>query len=162
MQNRLFKNDGHGNFTVDLAAFGNNLNGINTAVAVAYDFNHDGYLDLFVGGRSAPREYGKLPASFLFVNDGKGHFTDIAETKNPEIAHVGMVTGACWADVTGDTAKELIITGEWMAPRIFGYHKDHFEEVQTNLNDLSGWWGISFRSGCKWRWKNGPDPWKYW
>jgi hypothetical protein len=51
-----------------------------------------------------------------------------------------MVTGACWADVVGDTAKELIITGEWMAPRIFSYHADHFEEVQTNLKDLSGWW----------------------
>ncbi|HET7000077.1 MAG TPA: FG-GAP-like repeat-containing protein [Puia sp.] len=140
MQNRLFKNDGHGNFTIEPAAFGNNLNGINTAVAIAYDFNHDGYPDLFVGGRSVPREYGNPPSSFLFVNDGKGHFADIAATKNPDITHVGMVTGACWADVTGDTAKELIITGEWMAPRIFSFHTDHFEEVQTNLKDLSGWW----------------------
>jgi hypothetical protein len=140
MQNRLFKNDGHGNFTIDPGAFGNNLNGVNTSVAVAYDFNHDGFLDLFVGGRSVPREYGKPPASFLFVNDGKGHFTDIAETRNPEIAHVGMVTGACWADVTGDSSKELIISGEWMSPRIFSYHTDHFEELQTNLKDLSGWW----------------------
>jgi hypothetical protein len=140
MQNRLFKNDGHGNFTIDPSAFGNNLNGINTAVAIAYDFNHDGFPDLFVGGRSVPREYGKPPTSFLFVNDGKGHFTDMAEAKNPDIAHVGMVTGACWADVTGDSSRELIIVGEWMAPRIFSYHKDHFEEVLTNLKDLSGWW----------------------
>ncbi len=140
MQNRLFKNDGHGNFTLDPGAFANNLNGMNTAVAIAYDFNHDGFPDLFVGGRDVPREYGSSPASYLFVNDGKGHFTDIAASKNPDIAHIGMVTGACWANITGGPDKDLVITGEWMTPRIFRYTKDHFEEVQTNLKNLFGWW----------------------
>ena len=51
-----------------------------------------------------------------------------------------MVTGAAWADITGDTAKELIITGEWMAPRIFTWQTDHFAEVATNLSGLFGWW----------------------
>jgi enediyne biosynthesis protein E4 len=140
MQNRLFKNDGHGNFTIDAAAFANNLNGVNTSVAVDYDFNHDGFPDLFVGGRSVPREYGSAPASFLYLNDGKGHFTDIAATRNPDIAHVGMVTGACWANISGGRDKDLIIAGEWMSPRIFSFKKDHFEEIKTNLNNLSGWW----------------------
>ncbi len=140
MQLRLFKNDGKGNFTLDANAFPNNTNGANTNVAVAYDFNHDGSSDLFVGGRSVPGEYGISPASFLFVNDGKGHFTDMAKTKNPDIAHIGMVTGAAWADITGDKNKELIIVGEWMAPRIFSFNGDHFEEIKTNLNDLYGWW----------------------
>ncbi len=140
MQNRLFKNDGKGNFTIDPGAFGNNLNGVNTAVAIAYDFNHDGFPDLFVGGRSVPRQYGSSPSSYLFVNDGKGHFTDIAATKNPDIAHIGMVTGACWANISGGPEKDLVITGEWMTPRIFHFKKDHFEEVRTNLNNLSGWW----------------------
>ncbi len=140
MQTRLFKNDGKGNFVLDAGAFGNNLNAVNTSVAIACDFNHDGFTDLFVGGRSVPREYGNPPASYLYLNDGKGHFTDIAETKNPDIAHIGMVTGACWANITGGTEKDLIITGEWMAPRIFSFKKDHFEELKTNLNELSGWW----------------------
>ena len=140
MQNRLFKNDGHGNFTIYPDAFPANLNGVNTAVAIACDFNHDGFMDLFVGGRSVPRQYGTPPSSFLYVNDGKGHFTDIAATKNPDIAHIGMVTGACWADMTGDGEKDLIIAGEWMAPRIFSFRKDHFEEIKTNLENLFGWW----------------------
>jgi enediyne biosynthesis protein E4 len=140
MQNRLFKNDGKGNFTIDPGAFGNNLNGVNTAVAIACDFNRDGFPDLFVGGRSVPRQYGSSPSSYLFVNDGKGHFTDIAATKNPDIAHIGMVTGACWTSITGSPDKDLVITGEWMAPRIFSYKKDHFEELATNLGNLSGWW----------------------
>jgi len=138
MQNRLFKNDGKGNFVLDPDAF--HLNGMNTAVAVAYDFNHDGFTDLFVGGRSVPREYGVPATSYLYLNDGRGHFTDIAKTKNPDIANIGMVTGAVWANVTGDSSKELIITGEWMPTQVFSFNGDHFVKVKSNLDNLFGWW----------------------
>ncbi len=140
MQLRLFKNNGKGHFTLDGSAFPPSNFGVNTAVAIACDFNHDGYPDLFIGGRSVPREYGSSPVSYLFVNDGKGHFTDMAASKNPDIARIGMVTSAVWADVTGDSAAELVIAGEWMAPRVFSFRKDHFEEVKTNLGQLYGWW----------------------
>ena len=138
MQNRLYKNDGKGGFTIDVNAFP--AYGMNCGVAAAYDFNHDGFLDLFVGSLSTPKEYGVAPSSFLYVNDGNGHFTDIAKTKNPDIASIGMVTGAVWANVAGDTSKELIITGEWMPPRIFSFNGDHFREIKSNLNNLFGWW----------------------
>jgi len=138
MQIRLYKNDGKGNFTIDPSAFPNNNS--NISVAIPYDFDGDGDLDLFVGGRNVPQNYGLDPTSYLFVNDGKGHFTDMAKTKNPDIASIGMVTSAEWADVIGDKKKELIIAGEWMAPRIFSYNGDHFKEVKTNLDSLYGWW----------------------
>jgi len=138
LQLRLFKNDGEGNFDLDPNAFP--VNNANISVATAYDFDGDGDLDLFIGGRSVPHEYGLNPPSYLFVNDGKGHFTDIAKTKNPDIAGIGMVTGAVWADVAGDKHKELIIVGEWMTPRIFSFDKDHFNEIKTNLDHLYGWW----------------------
>ncbi|MFM2326810.1 MAG: hypothetical protein RIR31_1012, partial [Bacteroidota bacterium] len=138
LQLRLFTNDGKGNFTLSSTAFpGMNMN---IAVAVANDFTNDGYPDLFIGARSYPGIYGKDPQSYLFVNDGKGHFTDIAQTKNADIAQIGMVTGAVWEDVAGDKQKELIIVGEWMAPRIFSFNKDHFNEVKTNISDKFGWW----------------------
>ncbi len=141
MQFRFFRNDGKGNFTLDPTAFPTLPAGNNIAVAIAEDFNKDGYPDLFIGSRSIPREYGSSPNSYLFVNDGKGHFKDIAASNNPDIAHIGMVTGAVWADVTGDKTPELIITGEWMAPRIFTYKgNDRFEEIHTNLANLYGWW----------------------
>jgi hypothetical protein len=113
---------------------------MNVTAAAAYDFNGDGYIDIFVGGRSVPGNYGLTPSSYLFVNDGQGHFRDIAKEKNPDIAGIGMVTGAQWEDITGDKKKELIIVGEWMSPRIFSFQKDHFEEIKTNLNNLFGWW----------------------
>jgi hypothetical protein len=84
--------------------------------------------------------YGETPLSYLYLNDGNGRFTDIAKSKNPDIASIGLVTGAIWADVTGDNKKELIITGEWMTPRIFSFNGDHFIEVKTNLNSLFGLW----------------------
>ena len=135
---RLFNNDGKGNFTQNTTAFPET--GMNISVAIANDFNNDGYADLFIGGRSYPGVYGKDPQSFLFVNDGHGHFSDMAKTKNANIANIGMVTGAVWADITGDKQKELVIAGEWMAPRIFSFNKDHFEEVKTNISDKYGWW----------------------
>ncbi|MEO5682949.1 MAG: VCBS repeat-containing protein [Chitinophagaceae bacterium] len=138
MQNRLFKNDGRGNFTLDVTAFP--ASGMNTGVAVAYDFNHDGYEDLFVGGRSVSRQYGINPASFLYMNDGNGHFTDIAGSNNPAIAAIGMVTGAAWVDISGDKNKELVIAGEWMSPRVFSYNGHLFQEINTNLSNLYGWW----------------------
>ena len=138
MQLRLFKNDGKGNFEIDPYAFPNA--GMNISMAITEDFNHDGFPDLFVGGRSDPRNYGVAPSSYLYLNDGKGHFTDIAKTKNPDIANIGMVTGAAWADIMGDSQKELIIVGEWMAPRIFSFSKDHFVEQHTNLANKFGWW----------------------
>src|SRR5437762_6639855 len=91
MQLRLFKNDGKGNFQLDAEAFPSN--NANISVAVACDFDNDGDLDLFIGGRSVPQEYGLAPSGYIFVNDGKGHFTDMAKTKNPDIANIGMVTG---------------------------------------------------------------------
>ena len=138
LQLRLFKNDGKGNFSLDASAFPNV--GTNVSVAIANDFNGDGYPDLFVGSRSYPELYGVTPESFLFVNDGNGHFRDIAKTQNPGIADVGMVCGAVWADVTGNAQKELIIVGEWMTPKIFSFKGDHFEEVKTNLDNMFGWW----------------------
>lgn len=140
MQNRLFINDGKGNFTISYGAFSNNANSANTAIALAFDFNKDGYTDLFVGGRSVPGEYGSTPSTFLFENDGKGHFKDIASAKNPNIAKIGMVTGAAVADINGDNQKDLIVTGEWMGTHIFTYKTDHFEEIKSNLNALNGLW----------------------
>jgi hypothetical protein len=138
LQHRLYKNDGKGNFIKDTTAFP--LNNSNIFVACAYDYDGDGDLDLFAGGRSMSFNYGAVPASYIYENDGEGHFTDVTNKLNPAIANIGMVTGAIWADVTGDKQNDLIIVGEWMRPRIFSYGNGKMEEVKTNLGNLFGWW----------------------
>ncbi len=136
IQHRLYKNDGKGNFTLDADAFP--PNSMNISVATAYDFDGDGDEDLFVGSRSVPYVYGQTPQSYLYENDGKGHFKDFTPS---QLAHVGMVTGAVWADVAGDAKKELIVTGEWMTTKVFSFNHGHFEELKnTGLEKLFGWW----------------------
>lgn len=140
LQLRLFKNDGKGNFTLDAGSFPGNNNNSDITIAVAGDFNRDGFPDLFVGGRDIPRDYGATPTSYVFLNDGKGHFTDIAKNKNPDIAGIGMVTGALW-DQTGENTGQLVLCGEWMTPRFFSWKQDHFAELHnTGLDSLFGWW----------------------
>ena len=138
IQQRLYKNDGKGNFTIDGSAFSNN--NMNISVAISYDFDGDGDEDLFAGGRSVPFNYGVSPQSYLYQNNGHGQFADIAI---PAIANAGMITAAVWADVNGDATKELIITGDWMDTKIFSYNKSKniFEELQnTGLENKLGLW----------------------
>ena len=127
-QHRLYKNDGKGNFNLDLQSFPNN--DMNIAVAVNYDYDGDGDEDLYVGSRSVPQHYGTNPQSYMYNNDGQGHFTDVTEQLNKGLVTRGMITGAAWADVTGDGKKELVIVGEWMAPVIYEYKKQENKLVE--------------------------------
>jgi hypothetical protein len=113
---------------------------MNISVIAPYDFNKDGFIDLFVGARNYPFVYGMNPTSFLFQNDGKGHFIDIAPSKVPAISNIGMVTDAKWVDIDGDQSSDLVIVGEWMSPHIFKNNKGQFKELSSNLNELNGWW----------------------
>ena len=138
LQHRLYKNNGNLKFIKDTAAFPSNNS--NISVAVADDYDDDGDLDLFVGGRGVSYNYGFIPASYIYENDGKGHFTDVTNKLNPSIAGAGMVTDALWMDVTGDKKKDLIIVGEWMTPRIFSFKNGKMEEIRTSMSNLFGWW----------------------
>lgn len=137
-RDRLYINDGKGSLTLSMESLPDN--GLNTGVVLPIDFEGDGDLDLFVGTRSIPNNYGLPPRSYLFENDGKGKFTNIAAAVAPEFETLGMVTDAKWVNVTGDEKPELVVIGEWMAPRIFSYTNGKLESVETNLDEFPGWW----------------------
>lgn len=132
LQHRLYKNDGKGNFELAAKAFPDYT--MNAAVAKAADIDNDGDLDVFVGSRSVPQNYGVAPESYLYKNNGKGQFT-IAEKMNP-----GMVTDAVFADIEGDDTKELIVVGEWMEPKVFSLSNGKSVEIKTSLSEMKGWW----------------------
>ena len=138
LRHRLYKNNGKGNFTEDIAAFP--VNNMNISVALASDYDNDGDDDLFIGGRNVSMNYGTAAGSYLLMNDGKGKFTDVTASVIPALNNIGMVTAAYWSDINGDKQKELIVVGEWMSPEIFTYRNNKFEKLSTGLNDLSGWW----------------------
>lgn len=138
MQNRLYFNNGKGDFTASQQPLP--LNGFNTAVAVALDFDADGDLDVFLGNRSLPGIYGAPPKHFLYQNDGKGAFTEVAKTLAPDFNLLGMVTDAKMINVTGDANPELVVVGEWRYPHIFEIKAGKLVTVKSNLEEYSGWW----------------------
>ncbi|HEX2750260.1 MAG TPA: VCBS repeat-containing protein, partial [Verrucomicrobiales bacterium] len=77
----------------------------------AGDFDGDGRVDLFVGGRLVPGAWPRTPVSHLLHNTPQG-LVDIAP-EIPGLQKPGMVTSALWADLDGDGLPELILALEW-------------------------------------------------
>ena len=136
MQNRLYLNDGKARFK--RAALPSNMG--NTSVLIPFDMEGDGDLDVFAASRSMPANYGVTPKSIVYVNDGKADFTLLAESEAGPLTEAGMVTGAVSTDVDGDRLKEIVVVGEWMAPRVFAYRQGRFTELKTSLSAHHGWW----------------------
>jgi len=138
-QDRLYYNDGKGNFSSNNNALPNTRS--SGSIISASDFDKDGDLDLFIGGRVKPGEYPLAPRSYLLRNDS-GVFTDITVQINSELANIGMVSAAVWADYDNDNLVDLIITGEFMPIRIFKNNGQSFEDVtnKAGLLETSGWW----------------------
>ena len=140
LEDRLFMNDGKGNFRKAVGAIPPlSISGSRVAAA---DFDGDGAIDLFVGGRSVPGRYGIDPQSVLLKNDGRGHFSDVTDAAAPGLSHIGMVTDAAWVDTDGDGRQDLVLVGEWMPITIFhnaGRGKLAKMEVR-GLEKSNGWW----------------------
>ena len=139
LMDRLYFNDGKGNYKISGKSLPNYT--INTSVIVPFDYDSDGDLDLFVGARNYPQEYGYPPNSFLYENDGKGIFKDVTLNIAKEISQVGMVRDAIYQDIDGDAIKELILVGDWMSPKIFKLENKKLQLFKTELSKLNGFWG---------------------
>ena len=134
-QDRLYTNNGKGKFQLAKDA----LPKIESSgsCAVSADVDHDGDLDLFVGGRIIPGSYPLTPRSYLMRNDGEGRFEDVTNSIGNGLDSVGMVTDALFTDVNNDGWHDLIIVGEWMPVTIFGNDKGTFKKL-AELK--TGWW----------------------
>ena len=116
LQQRLYLNDGHGGFTRDTSGFPAIFE--NAACVVPGDFNGDGRIDLFIGGRVVSRKYGLSPRSYLLRNDGGGHFTDVTDSVAPMLRSLGMVTSAAWIPGATKGRPDLVAAGEWMPVKV--------------------------------------------
>lgn len=103
-----------------------------------YDFNGDGYTDLFVGGRAVPWDYGTIPDSYLLQNDGTGKFTDVTAKYSDVLKKAGLVTSALWFDMDKDGKKDLLISSEWGTIDVYLNKESRFEK--KILCDKKGWW----------------------
>ncbi len=108
---RVYLNDGKGNLTKKPDAFHQLYM---TASSVSpYDFNGDGFTDLFISSRAVSWEYGLVPQSYLLQNDGTGNFIDVTQQYCPALAQAGFVTQAQWCDMDKDGDKDLLLSLEW-------------------------------------------------
>ncbi|MEO7314086.1 MAG: VCBS repeat-containing protein [Ginsengibacter sp.] len=135
---RIYFNDGKGNFLKNPQAFDSLF--INASCVVPYDFNNDGFVDLFIGGRSVPWNYGEIPRSYLLQNDGKGNFKDVTNSRAKDLSNIGLVTSALWYDIDKDGDQDLIITLEWGGIISFMNTKGNFSKKM--LTDKKGWWNF--------------------
>jgi hypothetical protein len=136
-QDRVYFNDGKGNFKLDpisSIAVGNG------SVVRGADFDGDGFVDVFVGGRAPIGQYPLPEKSFLLKNE-KGKLTDVTKTWIPELNNLGMLTDALWSDVNRDGKVDLVVVGELMPITLFLNTGKRFELAKsTGLEGFSGWW----------------------
>ena len=114
-----------------------------TGALAAADFDRDGNLDVFLGGRNVPGRYPTAPRSALLRNRG-GRFEDVTDALAPGLKEAGMVTSALWSDVDGDGWIDLVIALEWGGVRYWrndqGGRFVDMSEAAGFSSAGSGWW----------------------
>ncbi len=138
-QDRLYFNRGDGRF---FKAEGHlpNIEGSGSCV-VEGDYDGDGDLDLFVGGRVDPGNYPHPAKSYLLANDG-GIFSDVTEDYAPLLSRTGLVTSAVWTDFDRDEKLDLVVVGEWMPITFLRNTGEGLvdETAYYGMTDTTGWW----------------------
>lgn len=137
----FYINDGKANFSELTAEFTNNR--ATKSVITAADYDSDGDLDLFIGGRVNPGRYPLPASSFIYQNNsknGKILFTDVTAKVAPELTNFGLVTAAIWSDVNADGKLDLLITKEWGSISCFKNNGQQLSIIKTALDSFKGWW----------------------
>ncbi len=139
LQDRLYLNDGSGQFTRAAKAIPV-LQHVGGSV-VPFDVDGDGDQDLFVGNRVIPGRYPFAPKSYLLINE-QGIFSDQTQQLAPALQTVGMITDAIASDYDSDGDADLVIVGEWMPLTFFENNNGQFTNVTAHLEleTTSGWW----------------------
>lgn len=138
-QCKLLLNDGKGNFSKAKDALP-----VFKDIALrstAFDYDEDGDLDLFIGGRVMAKNWPLAPRSSVLQNNG-GKFTDVTSAVAGDFERCGMVSDLVWADLNQDGQKELVVVGEWMPVSVFQLQGGKLINVtaQFGLSDTNGFW----------------------
>lgn len=105
-----------------------------------YDYDSDGDIDLFLGGRQEPGKY-PHPSDSYILNNEEGSFVNKTDIIAPELKKLGMVTDAIWADYDSDGQTDLIIVGEWMPMTVFKNEQNKFtKQIVLGTQNSTGWW----------------------
>ncbi len=137
-QDRLYRNDGKGNFMQD----GEALPKIKASGSCVRggDFDADGDIDLFVGGRVVPGAYPFPAESYLLRND-HGRFSNVTKELCMDLKMPGMVTDALWSDFDNDGKLDLVVAGEFMSVTFYKNEGSTLKRLSaTGVEQYTGWW----------------------
>lgn len=143
LRDRFYENDGRGNFLKNEKAIPKEF--ASGSCVVAADYDRDGDLDLYVGGRVDPGRFPVAGLGGILRNDSDKKegisFSVATEQVNPKLKSVGMVTDARWIDFNNDGWLDLIIVGEWMPILLFRNENGKLVEVNPDaFKESSGLW----------------------
>lgn len=134
LQNRLYINDGKGNFTKNLDAFDDKPYSDSSVEVI--DFDNDGDMDLFVGGAVIPHNYPLFNPCRLYRNDnGKFYRID-----NETFEQLGIINDVKAVDLNKDGWQDLLLVGEWTGILYFQNNQGNFTKTHENLSKMTGFW----------------------
>jgi hypothetical protein len=142
LQDRFYINDGKGNFRLEVNALPKFLK--SGSCVKAADYDRDGDLDLFVGGRVEPGAYPRPVSSYVLRNESQKAagvmFTEVTQLVAPELNGIGLICDGLWTDVDNDGWVDLLLAGEWMPIRWLKNVNGKFKAEMTGIEDKTGWW----------------------
>ncbi len=138
LQDRLYINNGSGTFKKDETRVPKYR--ISSSVVKQADYDNDGDIDLFIGGRLTPQKY-PHPASSKLLENRNGSFIDVTNAVIPDLNKLGLTTSATWVDINNDSFLDLVVVGEWMPIVIFINKNGSFIKTPFDgLKNTEGWY----------------------
>ncbi len=140
---RFYVNTGDGFFREDSVAIPAST--VSKSCVKAADFDHDGDLDLFVGGRVIPEKYPMPAPSYILRNEstkGNPRFVDVTGEVAPDLAEAGLICDMLWSDFDNDGWPDMVLAGEWMPIMIMKNQMGRFMNItdSTGIRSSTGWW----------------------
>lgn len=143
LSDRFYENDGAGNYKRNEVAIPKEFS--SGSCVKAADYDRDGDLDLYIGGRIDPGRFPIAGFGGILKNNSNAatgiKFSLATDQVSNELKSPGMITDAVWTDVNNDQWLDLILVGEWMPVRIFRNEKGKLKEIKSEaLKNSNGLW----------------------
>jgi len=107
--------------------------------AVLFDYDNDGWLDLFVAHGDAHHEY--VEEASLMRNKGDGTFEDVSDRSGQYFKEKYVGRGVAWADIDNDGDIDLLVANLNDSPKLLrndGGNRNHWLTVDAKLKFPTG------------------------